>query len=134
MGYLEDTGYQKGHTVWRFHTRDRVIYRNSHRHALKFYWDIRDRYPFSAYVRTVNGWQFVVSRSPAEMCICGREFTDTPNKEPFKYQTAPLVYTIGSVSTTMQSPTLCMVCYYGNELKQGRWAPRFVRQQLGLEN
>ena len=133
MGYLEKTGYKRGHAVWRFNLPNKRIHRNTNADALKWYWSARDIESFIAYVRTVEGWKKVVSSSPAEQCGCGRAYDNTPSGEPFRFQEHQLVYTIESVSSVMCSPVLCMVCYYKNELNEGRWAPRFVKRELGLE-
>jgi hypothetical protein len=131
--YLDKHGYKAGHAVWKFQFKTNVIYRNKNHHALKLYWNNRDRNVFSVYVRSLEGWKFVVNHTPSEKCKCGREYNDTPNGESFRFQAHPLVFTIESVSNVMCSPTLCMICYYTQELKKGRWAPKHVKKTLGLE-
>lgn len=131
--YLDKTGYKKGHAVWKFQFEKKLVYRNKNRDALKLFWKARDVQPFNIYVRTLNGWRLVASHVPSERCVCGREYDDTPNGETFRFQSHPLVYTIESISETMSSPTLCMICYYREELKEGRWAPKHVKRELGLE-
>lgn len=100
---------------------------------MSYYWKNRDGHSFSVYVRTINGWEFVASRTLSDKCQCGRSYDDTANGEVFKFQEHPLVNTIEAISALIRSPTLCQVCYYKIELKEGRWAPKYVKRQLGLE-
>lgn len=126
--------YKPGYATWKFVTKDKVIYKVRNYDALRLYLDYRDLYALTIYVRTKEkGWKLVVSRTPTDKCQCGRYYTDTPNGEPFMYQEYPTEYTIVVLSELMRSPTLCIMCYYRVELKEGRWAPKYVRQQLGLE-
>lgn len=124
---------ESGHATWKFQLGERLIYRVKNIDALRLYWELRDRKSFSVYVRTINGWEYVATHNPSDHCICGRAYDDTPNGEQFKFQEHPLEYTIAAMTDLMKSPVLCQVCYYRGELKAGRWAPKHVRKQLGLE-
>ncbi len=131
--YLSKYGYKRGQAVWKFVLPKAVIYRNKHAHALKLFWEIRDREPFKLYVRTSKGWEFGVEHTPRDKCICGREYNDNPSKEVFRFQQQPAGLTIENVIKTISEPALCQVCYYKLELKAGRWAPKYVKRVLGLE-
>jgi hypothetical protein len=130
MGYYHVPGY----AVWKFVTEKVVIYRKKNYDALKWYWKYRDVEPFTVYVRSrSDGWDLVTVNTPSDRCQCGRLYTDNATNEPFKFQDHPLVLNIKTISETMSSPMLCQICYYKGELQKGRWAPKYVKQQLGLE-
>jgi hypothetical protein len=109
------------------------VYRVRNYDALKIYWSIRDKKPFDIFVRTLNGWELVTTNVPSDICNCGRRYDQTPNNEIFKFQEHPLEYTIEALRQTMSSPVLCMICYYKGELEKGRWAPKYVKKEIGLE-
>ncbi len=129
MGYKHTPGY----ATWKFVINGKIIYRHKNADALKYYWNNRDQYSFTVYVRTKNGWEFVARRQLSDRCQCGRSYDETANGEVFRFQEHPLVMTIKALSELMSSPILCQVCYYKRELKEGRWAPKYVKKQLGLE-
>jgi hypothetical protein len=131
--YLSKYGYKEGMAVWKFVLPKAVIYRNKHNHALKLFWEIRDRWSFKLWVRTPNGWEFAVEHTPRDKCICGREYDDNPSKEPFRFQQPPDILDTANVIKTISEPALCQICYYKAELKAGRWAPKNVKRTLGLE-
>jgi hypothetical protein len=122
-----------GYAVWKFVLGTKFVYRARNHDALKLYWQIRDRKSFDVYVRTTNGWEFVTTNIPSETCNCGRRYDQTPTGESFKFQEHPLVYSIEAMRATISSPTLCMICYYKGELNKGRWAPKYVKKEIGLE-
>jgi hypothetical protein len=123
-----------GRVTWKFVLENNVIYRLRNDDALKIWWDLRDRKAVTVYSRgRTGGWDFVVEHVPSDKCNCGKYYDDTPNGEPFKFQEHPLEYTIVELTKTMRSPILCMMCYYKGEIEHGRWAPKSVRDQLGLE-
>jgi hypothetical protein len=130
----KQVGAQPGRATWKFEVNNKVIYRLRNRDALNFYWANRDQDVFNAYVRTKEGWQFVLRHDPSQLCQCGKPYDDTPNGEPFRFQEPVLEYTIEELTKLMHSPVLCMMCYYRGEIKAGRWAPKYVRQRLGLES
>lgn len=137
VNYMKSTKNFKevkpGRATWKFQLGERLIYRVKNYDALKLYWELRDRKPFIVYVRTQQGWEYVATHEPSEYCICGRAYDDTPNGESFRFQEHPLEWTIDAMTVTMKSPVLCQLCYYRGELKAGRWAPKHVQKQLGLE-
>jgi|ERR1044072_2128978 hypothetical protein len=118
---------------WKMHYEGKTIYCDNDSRALKSYWFLRDRFPFEAYYLDDDVWQFVVRRRPSTQCECGRDYDDAPDKKPFIFQHRPEIVTLESAIQTMRSPGLCIVCYYSNELNEGRWAPKFVKRKLGLE-
>lgn len=130
MGY----DHIPGHAAWKFVTKDKIIYRQSNVHAMKFYWDNRDWHSFRIYVRTPRGWEFVHNHVRTDKCQCGRFYDDNSSGQVFKFQEPPLVHNIKAMSITMRSPILCQICYYKGELKAGRWAPQYVKRQLRLES
>ncbi len=125
---------QAGHAVWKIRTKDRVIYFNSNRRAVAwFYANIEKN--FSIWVRSrESGWVYVCDNVVSDRCGCGRQYTDTFNGLEFRWRNNSF-----TVSTTLedckeifQAPTLCQVCYYKGELAQGRFCPKWVRQQITL--
>lgn len=134
MGYLEKRGIKPGMAVWKFVHKDSVIYRNSNNDALKYFWRIRDIKDAAVYARTPKGWEYVFTSQPRAECGCGRQYDDTPNGEEFRWQDpGKFNRTMEDVRKIMTGPVLCMICYYKEEYYAGRWAPKFVKQQLRLD-
>lgn len=133
MNYPTLSRYKRGYVTWKFVFTDRVIYRLKNYDALQVYKYYRNTQPFTVYFQARKGWELVTSCEPSDYCQCGRSYTDTPNGEPFQFQDHPLEFTIRALAELMKSPVLCIVCYYKDELKHGRWAPLYVRKILGLE-
>jgi len=123
-----------GQAVWKFVSPDRVVYRNSNASALKYFWQIRDKEEIVIYARLPTGWEYVFTSQPRERCACGRDYDDTPSGETFRWQEpGKFNKTIKDVISIMKQPVLCMICYYGKEYKAGRFCPKYVKQQLGLD-
>jgi hypothetical protein len=135
-GYLEQYGYEEGHAIWKFHFPGKVVYRNKNRHALQLYYKERDWQQFDIYTRnSAGGWKLVAHNRPSKTCQCGRYYDDNPYGEMFKYQsTAFTSSTIEGMTQIMLSPVLCMLCYYKLEYDAGRFCPKLVKQELGLDS
>ncbi len=122
-----------GHAVWRFTLPNQaIIYINSHREAWKYYYRNLDSGSFKIEARTRQGWIYVASYVANDTCHCGRSFT-MQNGEIFRHQDPPIPFTVSGLSEVFNSPVLCVICYYKGELKAGRWAPKMVKRELGLE-
>lgn len=119
---------------WRFTHLDRVVYVTKNIDASRYYYSFRDKEQFKVEVNKKDpAWVFVVENIPREQCGCGKSY-ELPNGELFKYQEAPLVTNMKNIIAMMQSPVLCQMCYYKVEINNGRWAPKSVRKELGLED
>jgi hypothetical protein len=121
-----------GHAVWRFKTSKVVIYRNSNRGAVQwFYANLNEN--FSIWTRNrEGGWSYVCDNIVADRCNCGRLYTDTFNGLEFRWRDNSFAVstTVEDCKEIFQAPDLCQVCYYRNELKAGRFCPKWVKQQL----
>lgn len=120
------------HVSWRFTVDGRIIYFETNLAAWKYYSWKRDVASFKIEARTNQGWKYVTNYIISDSCQCGRSYT-LANDEIFRFQEAPAPLTIALMSETFCSPLLCIMCYYKNELKVGRWAPKAIRRELGLE-
>lgn len=125
--------FPAGMVNWRFTHTDRMVYKTKNLDASRYYYAFRDREQFKVEANGIEGWFFVIENIPRDICHCGRSYT-LDNGEPFKYQEAPLVTNMKNVVAMMRSPLLCQVCYYRTEITNGRWAPKSVRRELGLED
>lgn len=131
MGYLKKTGFKEGHCVWKFVAKDRVIYRNRNSDAWYCFSFLKDETSFEMYVRTGNGWEYAGNYIISDHCGCGRHYEDNPSGEAFRHSEPKLFNpSIIQLKEAMAQPVMCMYCYYAEELRQGRWAPRSVKQAL----
>ena len=122
------------HPTWKFTFPDRIMYLERNRAAMGFYWRNRDVHSFKIEVRSQKGgWDFVTHIVPSDTCKCGRSY-EIENGELFKFQPELLIATIAEMTKIMLSPVLCQICYYKGELEAGRWAPKNVKRELGLES
>lgn len=126
-----------GYAVWKFvFPNDIVIYRRNNRDALKYYsHNIQLNLKFNIYTRSQeSGWTWI-ARAGDDKCRCGREYTDTFNGIEFKWNDSMLkpTKTVQDLTDIFQTPTLCQICHYHNEYRAGRFCPKWVKQQLGVE-
>jgi hypothetical protein len=123
-----------GHAVWKFVFAHGVYYRNSNASAMKYFYDSREQ-DFAIYVRTIDGWKWVSEHHYSDKCRCGRSYTDSFNGLEFRWRDALLssYKTVEECITIFDLPELCQICHYSNEYKVGRWCPKWVRQQIGVE-
>lgn len=124
-----------GHTVWKFVFDHGVYYRNSNAAAMKYFYDSSEQ-TFNIYVRTKNGWEWVSQYVYSDYCGCGRAYTDTFNGLEFKYRDALLLpyKTIEQCIEIFNLPLLCQICYYSLEYRAGRFCPKWVKKQIGVES
>lgn len=126
----------RGATVWKFVLNDGVYYRNRNKDAIEYFF----HYCIQQYVQIFHrqrtgGWKLVADLYPREYCQCGKPYTFSHNGDEFIWHDRKFAdYTkANGVIEVFNSPGLCQMCYYSKELKEGRWAPKFVRDQLKLE-
>ena len=123
---------QAGHAIWKFQNKDKIIYRNSNKSAVKwFYANIEKN--FSIWTRSrEGGWEYICTNMPSDRCSCGRLYTDTHNGLEFRWRDNAFTVstTVEDCKEIFQAPDLCQVCYYKGELKAGRFCPKWVKQQI----
>lgn len=125
---------QPGHAIWKFKTVDKLIYRNSNRSAVGWFYQNKDK-NFSIWIRSrEGGWKYVCDNVVSDRCICGRLYTDTFNGLEFRWRdnSFTISTSVEDCKEIFQAPDLCQVCYYKGELAQGRFCPKWVKQQLTL--
>lgn len=125
---------QAGHAVWKFkfHDTGNIYYRNSNKLAVRYFYRNINR-PFSIWTRgREGGWEYVCDNVIADRCVCGRLYTDTHNGLEFRWRDNAFANstTVEDCKEIFQAPDLCQVCYYKGELAQGRFCPKWVKQQL----
>lgn len=123
---------EPGHAAWRFTLPNKIMYFVSNSAAWKYYCSNIDYGSFKIEARTNKGWKYVTTYNASDTCQCGRSFV-LQNGETFRYQDPPVPLSISGLSEVFNSPVLCIICYYKGELKAGRWAPKLVKRELGLE-
>lgn len=123
-----------GHAVWKFVFAHGVYYRSSNASGMKYFYDSQEQ-SFAIYVRTMQGWKWVAEHTYSDKCQCGRLYTDTFNGVEFRWKDALLMpyKTIEQCIEIFNKPTLCQVCHYRNEYKAGRFCPKWVKKQIGVE-
>lgn len=124
---------QAGHAVWKFKSPNWVMYKNSNAGAVSFFYN-KINEPFSIWTRRKEGgWEHVLDHSVSGRCQCGRLYTNTHNGLEFRWRDNAFMVstTIEDCKQIFQAPDLCQVCYYKKELAQGRFCPKWVRQQIG---
>lgn len=128
-----------GRALWKFvfHDTGRVYYRPSNKRAVGYFYDCeKTRRPFSIYQRSQSGgWEYVADVTPSDKCQCGRLYTDTFNGREFKWRDSQFLTprSMAECVNIFTSPVLCQVCYYSKEYKEGRFCPKWVKQQIGVE-
>lgn len=124
-----------GAVVWKFVLDDGVYYRNRNKDAIEYFFHYCIQKDVKIYFRNNNGWNLVADLHPQVHCQCGREYTFSHNGDEFIWHDRKFAdFTKAtSVIEVFNSPGLCQMCYYSKELTEGRWAPKFVRDQLQLE-
>lgn len=121
-----------GHAVWKFKTANNLIYRNSNRSAVGWFYQNKDK-NFSIWIRSrEGGWLYVCDNIVSDRCNCGRLYTDTFNGLEFRWRDNAFTVStsVEDCKEIFQAPDLCQVCYYKGELAQGRFCPKWVKQQL----
>lgn len=123
---------QVGHAVWKFKTKENVMYCNSNRSAVSwFYANVEKN--FSIWIRSrEGGWDHVCDNIVSDRCMCGRLYTDTFNGLEFRWRDNffTVSTSVEDCKEIFQAPDLCQVCFYKSELAQGRFCPKWVKQQL----
>lgn len=77
-------------------------------------------------------WQLVYTNEVDNTCGCGRSYGNRSEGTEFMLRLASDTSTPEKAISWLESPILCKFCYYSNEIKLGNWAPRAVKEELGL--
>lgn len=108
------------------------MYKNSNPGAVAWFYN-RIGENFSIWTRNKEGgWTYVCDNVVSDRCNCGRLYTDTFNGLEFRWRDNAFAtgITVEDCKEIFQKPDLCQVCYYKGELEQGRFCPKWVKQQL----
>jgi len=123
---------QAGHAVWKFKTSDKVMYCNTNKHAVSWFYSNSEK-NFSIWIRSrKGGWEYICDHIVDDRCGCGRLYTDTFNGLEFRWRNNAFAVStsVEDCKEIFQAPDLCQVCYYKGELAQGRFCPKWVKEQL----
>lgn len=108
------------------------MYKNSHASAVSWFYN-KIGEPFSIWTRCrEGGWRYVCDNIVSDRCVCGRLYTDTFNGLEFRWRDNAFATatSVEACKEIFQAPDLCQICYYKAELAQGRFCPKWVKQQL----
>lgn len=93
-----------------------------------------------AYLNQLDNWiniswqDYTFTYQAGEYCRCGRRYTESNSGAAFRQPDSTLYpVDVEQLKTYLNKPVLCQVCYYSMEYNKGRWAPRWVLQQLGIK-
>jgi hypothetical protein len=83
-----------------------------------------------------NRWEKVHTTSTSNHCRCGRPYADPVTNTEFRFRDSLMdnPNTMYERIRWIQLPVLCQFCYYQRAILRGEWAPKKVRQELGLED
>lgn len=97
------------------------IVRKGITNAVKFY-NIHSEEPMTIY----KDGELILDYTPSDYCGCGRSYDDNPSGKVFKFKNDLLQHDQVKI---LQTPVVCMICYYENELAAGRWAPKYIKNK-----
>lgn len=126
------TSQRRAYAHWKFVLGDKLIYKASIVGGIKWFLHARDKQIFDVYIKQTNEWVYQFTNIPQDYCNCGRLYIDSPDGTEFKWQSvlyAPKA-TLKEAVQAIQSPIMCIMCYYSKEHAAGRFCPRWVLERL----
>lgn len=79
--------------------------------------------------------ELILDYKPSSTCQCGRYWDDNPKKTFFqaKYTAYVNSTAFDGRKRILQSPELCMLCYYQQALDADDWVPKEIKDLLRLD-